>query len=412
MSLYFERYSFKGKLIDDLPSKNLGLVITIPCFNEPELTKSLASLAYCHPGSYDVEVIVVINHSEHAKDEIKARNYGSYIEAVEFAKIHNSDHLKFHILLEELPAKHAGVGLARKTAMDEAARRLDQVNRPEGIIACFDADSLCEDNYLLALEFYFQANPKAPGASIHFEHPLEGELANDVYKAIIEYELFLRYYVHILRYAGFPYSYQTIGSSMAVRNNIYQKQGGMNRRKAGEDFYFLHKIIPLGHFGEITKTKMIPSPRQSDRVPFGTGKAVNDWLENQELTTYNPKTFEDLRIFFTKLNLVEDYNLFNISSLEALPKAFIEFAETIDIDDNIKRIKKNSKDITSFKANFHRWFDGFKVLKYVHFARDHFYPNLPIKEACDWLFDQMNLEREKTAKDQLLKLREVDRKTS
>ena len=410
MSIYFERYAFKGSLIETPPSEKLGLVVTIPCYNEAELIKSLASIAYCHPGRYDAEVIVVINHSTDAPEPIKKQNKATYQAAEEFAGLYNTDHLTFHILLEELPPKHAGVGLARKIAMDEAARRLDMVGKANGIIACFDADRLCEDNYLLTLEFYFEAHPKAPGCSIHFEHPLTGGLSPVHYEAIIDYELFLRYYVHALRYAGFPHAYQTIGSSMAVRNNVYQKQGGMNRRKAGEDFYFLHKIIPLGDFGEIKRTKIIPSPRQSDRVPFGTGKAVNDWLNKGSLETYYPKSFEDLKKFYTKLNLVEDYNLLLNKWLESLPESIIEFTQTIDLRMHVERIKRNSRDLNSFKMNFHRWFDGFKVLKYVHFARDHFYPNLPIKEACDWLFEQQGLPKQESAMEMLLHLRQVDRK--
>lgn len=410
LSIYFDRYAYKEQFIKEVPSEKLGMVITIPCYNEPELTKSLASLAYCHPGRYDVEVIVVINHSEDADDLIKEHNIATYNVALDFAKIYNTEHLIFHIMLEELPAKHAGVGLARKIAMDEAARRLDQVGNTNGVIVCFDADSLCLDNYLLALEFYFEAHQKMPGCSIHFEHPLEGELHPSIYEAIIDYELFLRYYVHALRYAGFPYAYQTIGSSIAVRNHIYQQQGGMNRRKAGEDFYFLHKVIPLGNFGELTRTKVIPSPRQSDRVPFGTGKAVNDWLTTSKLDTYHPNSFKDLHEFYTKLNLVTDYNSLVNNWLNHLPESIIEFSELIELPLNIERIKANSKDLESFKSNFHKWFDGFKILKYVHFARDNFCPNLPIKEACNWLFEIMELDNPGNAKEMLLKMREVDSK--
>ena len=89
-------------------------------------------------------------------------------------------------------------------------------------------------------------NPRSPGCSIYFEHPLHGPLEPKVYEAIAAYELHLRYYVQALRYAAFPYAHHTIGSSMAVRADAYAKQGGMNKRQAGEDFYFLHKIIPLG----------------------------------------------------------------------------------------------------------------------------------------------------------------------
>src|SRR5213594_3575687 len=99
---------------------------------------------------------------------------------------------------------------------------------------------------------------------------MAGLLDPKVAEAIAAYELHLRYYVRALRYAGFPYAHHTIGSCMAVRADVYKKQGGMNKRQAGEDFYFLQKIIPLGHFTDLTETKVIPSSRPSDRVPFGT----------------------------------------------------------------------------------------------------------------------------------------------
>ena len=43
-------------------------------------------------------------------------------------------------------------------------------------------------------------------------------------------------------FVGYPDSIYTIGSAFAVRAEAYMKQGGMNRRQAGEDFYFLYKL--------------------------------------------------------------------------------------------------------------------------------------------------------------------------
>ena len=166
------------------------------------------------------------------------------------------------------------------------------------MILCTDADTLFPKNYLSETLTYFQKNPKIQACSIHFEHPLDQENS----KEIIEYELHLRYYVEALKYAKHPHAFHTIGSSMAVRSEAYQQQGGMNKRKAGEDFYFLHKLIPNGRFGDIVSTHTIPSPRLSDRVPFGTGKAMNDQINQKgELLSYHPQIFEDLKLFLTKV---------------------------------------------------------------------------------------------------------------
>lgn len=408
--LYFERYAYRDAFIKEPPSPNLGLVVTIPCFNEPDLISSLESLKACKPPDCDAEVIVVINESLDAHDHIKRQNSATLKAATEWSAAHSTTKLKFFFHYEALPPKHAGVGLARKIAMDEAARRLDQVGKNDGIIACFDADSLCEKNYLTALEAYFDSNPKSPGCSIHFEHPLEGPENENIYQAIVDYELFLRYYVHALKFAQYPHAHQTIGSSMAVRNNIYQKQGGMNKRKAGEDFYFLQKIIPLGQFGDLNKTRVIPSPRISNRVPFGTGKAVNDWLINTKLITYNYLVFSDLLAIIESINSSKDFKNI-ISELEGTqwPASINAFLETVDFENNIERIANNSGSLGAFKSNFYQWFDAFKVLKYVHFARDHFHPNIRIYNAASTLLKMNGITPASTAKEVLIQYREIDK---
>ena len=90
---------------------------------------------------------------------------------------------------------------------------------------------------------------------------------------------------------------------MGSRASTYALSGGMNRRKAGEDFYFLHKIGPLGKIVAVRNTAVYPSARLSDRVPFGTGKAQQEWLvqSNRHRFLYHPQIFEDLRSFLNAI---------------------------------------------------------------------------------------------------------------
>ncbi len=409
-SLYFDRYAYRGAFINEPPSTNLGLVVTIPCFNEPDLIRSLEAIEGCYKPACDVEVIVIINESTNVDSDIKQQNVHTLKAAQAWSAKHSSNHLRFFIHYEALPPKHAGVGLGRKIAMDEAARRLDEVGNGSGIIACFDADSLCDTNYLIALEKYFKENHKSPGCSIYFEHPLEGPEEPVIYQAIIDYELFLRYYVHALKFATYPHAHQTIGSSMAVRNNIYQKQGGMNKRKAGEDFYFLQKIIPLGRFGDLNETRVIPSPRISNRVPFGTGKAVNDWLINGKLESYNHLIFSDLLLLNKSINSSKDLRSVVLDLNTAQwPDSISKFLQTIDFELNIERIFNNSGSIEAFKSNFYNWFDAFKVLKFVHFARDNYYQNTPIFEGAYALLSSKGIKPKSTTKELLIQYRNIDK---
>ena len=396
MSLYLERYAYyQHSLIEDTPSENLYLSIVIPCFNEPNIGYTLESLSNCTRPEKGVEVIIVVNNSESASNEIIQQNQKSIEEIKEF-KIDNPT-LAVHILEElKLPKKHAGVGLARKIGMDEAVRR-----NPNGIIVCLDADSLVEPNYLVEIEQHFEQSNKTLGCGINFEHPLQGELGEVVYDGIVSYELHLRYFINVQKWAGHPHAYQTIGSSMAVRSSTYEKVGGMPKKQAGEDFYFLQKVIQLGNFSEIKSTKVIPSPRVSDRVPFGTGKAVGDYLEsNKESLTYNFNTFVDLKAGITNLE-----NLYK-GNFDKLPQSLTSFWALGGFDE-IKNIIKRSPNFNVFKKNFFNWFNAFQVMKYVHFARDNFHHNQPLIKMCNQ-FLGINFKSEK---ELLLHFRELDLRT-
>lgn len=410
-SIYLERYAYPKTYLDLTEFDEPGIIVVIPCHNEPDLIASLQSLENCEKPDCQVSIIIVINAGENAFEQIKEQN----LKTLESAQIwaNKASKYNYHFILDNrLPKKHAGVGLARKIGMDEAVR-VFELNQRDGVILCYDADSFCQQNLLVEVEKLFNSDDSIPGCSIHFEHPLEGDLEADNYEGITNYELHLRYYIDGLKYSGFPYAFQTIGSSMAVRSSAYQKQGGMNRRKAGEDFYFLHRLIPLGNFRNLNSTKIIPSPRKSDRVPFGTGKAIGDWLESnlEEYQTYDYRVFEDLKQFFD-LNRT----LFHLSIEELkdhygkFPFSLRSFLAYEEFKSKVAEFHQYSNSRETFDKRLYQWFDGFKVLKFVHSARDQFYPNIPISKALDWLFDQYLENKPSNLTEGLVRLRELNRK--
>ncbi|NRB49384.1 MAG: glycosyltransferase family 2 protein [Saprospiraceae bacterium] len=386
MNQYLQQRTLFAPLIYRKPSLNLGMVVVIPAYDEPFLLLSLMNLSRCTLPLCDVEVIVVINNSEQSSQAVRDCNQETYLKALQWAKKNNKHRIKFHILyVPDLPSKSAGVGLARKIGMDEACWRLMKIKNKKGVIVCFDADSRCETNYFLALEEHFKNHPKTPACNIYFEHPIHGaEHEDEVYEAIVPYELHLRYYIQAQRLAGFPHAYHTVGSSMAVRVMAYQQQGGMNKRKAGEDFYFLHKFISLGRFSECLSTKVIPSPRPSHRVPFGTGRAVNEIVASSgTYDTYHLSSFFDLKNLFDLVPAlykaeVEEYE----DMVAELPASIQDFLTQVDYLSKWQEIKINTASRKAFITRFYKWFNAFMLMKYVHFARDHHYPNIPVGEAA------------------------------
>src|SRR5438552_236738 len=414
---YFRRFGFCDRQIATPPEPDLGIVVVIPCFNEPDLIGSLESLWLCARPDCSVEVIVIVNSPAGGGEEILMQNQATLKTAVEWIAQHRHPRLALHTLhFPGLPAKQSGVGLARKIGMDEALRRFDDVGRREGIIVGYDADCRCETNYLTALERHFQENPQSPGCSIYFEHPLRGPLSSQVYGAIAAYELHLRYYVQALRYAGFPHAHHTLGSCMVVRADAYRKQGGMNKRKAGEDFHFLNKIIPLGGFADLTRTTVYPSPRPSDRVPFGTGKAVRAFLEGKEASTYPLDAFLALKSLFDWPPLLDGpEGGFADGDDLRWPEAVREFLNRHRFAEAMSEIRRNTSSEAAFRKRFFQWFDGFLAMKFVHYARDRFHGDGNLCEQAAKLLAIMGRElpagAEVSVRELLPIYRELDRGT-
>jgi len=350
---------------------------------------------------------VVVNSAADVETSIVEQNERTLREARAWIEQQSDPKLTVHLIdARGLPPRHAGVGLARKIGMDEALRRFDDAGTIDsGVILCFDADCSCAPNYLRAINEHFRANPLSPACSIYFEHPLEGDLQSEVYEAIATYELHLRYYVQALRYAGFPHAYHTIGSSMAVCARAYMEQGGMNRRQAGEDFYFLHKLIPLGGFTELNSTAVYPSPRPSNRVPFGTGRAVSEWLQRPRTKTYPLQAFDDLRLFLQSVP-----SLMKSSELQPAPESIRRFLTEQGFDAALAEIRGHTSTPAAFTKRFFRWFDGFRAMKFVHHARDNFYGEEEVEIASSKLLERLGRSMvDASTRELLLAYRKLDR---
>ncbi|HEY9124206.1 MAG TPA: hypothetical protein PK252_01975 [Bacteroidales bacterium] len=405
---YFERYQTREPLINEAPDSNLSLVVCIPSYNENNIIRAIEALYCCTPLQNKAKVIILLNYTQN-NEPMKAFHERQLIETQQWISKHQRADIQFHVFLKALPAKDAGVGLARKIAMDEALRLFNLLDKRNGIIVGYDADCTCKPNYLAEIESFFIKNPRAPGISVYFEHPTEGEeFEPQIYKAILQYELYLRYYIEALRYCGFPYAFQTLGSSFAVRADAYASQGGMNKRKAGEDFYFLHKIIPLGRYDELNTTAVYPSPRISDRVPFGTGAAVSDIISDTEgYKVFNPKSFEVLKGFFSLVpKFYKAENAFIHKYIETIGPSFAEFLKSEKMVEAVANCNANSSNINVFIRRFYAWFNGLLALQCLNKLHESAFQYVPVAEASNGLLSMLDKQYEQAnySENELLKI--------
>ncbi len=312
----------------------------------------------------------------------------------------------------ELPDK-AGVGTARKLGLDwglavlahglhgrhgrrfaDTPDSLRSFVKEEGhsefrvpssaFLLSLDADTHVESNYLAAVRAHFDHAKPPWAAVIAYAHRLDDQPA-----AIVCYELFLRYHVLGLRYAGSPYAFHTIGSAMACTAQAYAAVAGMNQRQAGEDFYFLQQLAKTGPVDTITTTTVHPSARASWRVPFGTGQRVGRYHagEHDEYAVYNPEIYRVLRDWLAAVaDNLDASPVRLLAKARAIEPQLEAFLIANDFASAWTSLQKNAPNPTQLHAQFHRWFDGFKTLKLIHHLRDNGYPQTNLFQALATMF--------------------------
>jgi hypothetical protein len=347
----------------------------------------LDSLAGCRAPDCSVEVIIVINAPDDATRENLENNKKCIINIESWRELNINCFFRLYVFeTGQFYVKGWGVGLARKTGMDEAVRRFNSISKPEGVILNLDADCTVEKNYFIAVNNDLLIRKEASACSIYFEHPISGNnYPGSIFRYITLYELHLRYYYQGLAYSGFPYVFHTVGSAIAVKALPYIRAGGMNRRQAGEDFYFIQKLVPSGGYFYLNTTAVYPSPRSSTRVPFGTGASIGK-LEagnSSTLLSYNMLAFKELRFFFELTDLFFKSSNVNLDELyNMIPQGMRLFLDKEEWIDKMIEVKDNTSGIQSFKKRFYGWFNMFRIVKYLNFVHLKYFEKKPVDTSA------------------------------
>ena len=411
---WLNRRALFPKLITDPPDNHTGIIVVVPSFDEPLIHNLLDSLNSCTVPECAAEIIIVVNAPGSASPE-QLRNNSDSIKKIDSWKKRNKSFFRTHVIdTGQNHLKEWGVGLARKTGMDEAVRRFDSINMPEGVISSLDADCRVSKNYFTSLYEELLLKKERKACSVYFEHPVSGnEFPEHIYRNIIQYELHLRYFIHCLIYAGYPGAFHTVGSAFALKALQYIRSGGMNRKQAGEDFYFVQKLIPLGGYFELKSTTVYPSPRESGRVPFGTG-AMMATLSGDlsgSLFTYNLQAFTELKEFFASAE-----SLFNtgekkiIDSYYALPESVKSFIDIGEWSARMIEIRNNTSSYGSFRKRFFTWFNTFRIVKYLNHVHEGIFIKQDVSVAAAELMRIINPRKlAEGASELLTEYRKMDR---
>ena len=344
-------------------------VLTIPCYDEPP--ECVGTVL----GHLDASalVILVINAPSDADAEAHRRT-----EAL-WRALGGADDEPFHFSrwrrrIDVLAVNRAapnrfiprrqGVGLARKIAADMACALIAAGRIRSPWIHMTDADAELPADY-------FAPMPASPGCALYpFRHEAPPELA----PAMGRYELHLRYYVNRLGWAGSPYAFHTIGSTITIHADTYAKVRGVPKRNAGEDFHLLNKAAKVAPVHRLSRPEIRLEARLSTRVPFGTGPALSRMTEDDHPLSYAPESFHRLAEVIAHIDSGAPLSDESAALLEEL--GYARFRTQAQ--------RQHRRPDTLRKAT-HQWFDGLRTLRFIHCAR-RFHPDQPLAESLNRLF--------------------------
>ena len=405
--------------LDDLPDLQPWVnVVVIPACNErPEFLRSPPP---CGGRSL---MILVVNESVSAPDWVSSNNLSLANEVQKKfmrlwqpapdcersfgLKLYRDERASRDVLLvdrfsegRQLPVK-GGVGHARKIGVDLAACLIHRKRIGSPWIHCTDGDVRLPETYFTCSNTVESRGPECSALIYPFYHCDDrGNAAQqEVVKATQLYELSLRYYVAGMKYAQSPYAFHTIGSTIAVRASHYAKVRGFPKRAAGEDFYLLNKLAKVGTVLELEKgpdcKPLEIASRRSDRVPFGTGAAVNKITAFSDPVNdfrfYDPVVFELLKQWLHTWPEIWQSRSSDLSSSVFAGASgniiqgdkqqwLVTGLKEIGTEKALDHAFRQSRDLHQFSRQMHTWFDAFRTLKLIHYLRDHHLSSISYSE--------------------------------
>ena len=280
-----------------------------------------------------------------------------------------------------------GVGQARKIGNDIACKLITIDCLQSHWIANCDADCLLPSDYFNAIDHY-KNHIEASAILFPFQHIATNN--SEVNQATKIYQLSLQYYVSGLTWAGSPYAYHSLGSTIVINYVHYTKVRGFPKRSGGEDFYLLNKLLKTDPIFQLERPCIDIESRLSARVPFGTGPAIaiicqlNDPFDYQ---IYHPMCFYYLKHFLSILHgaVIKD----ELIPIETLITSFatehlsadilLSATKALDVNAGLAHAFKQGKDPQQRQKQIDDWFDAFKTLKFIHHLRDNGLGEVSIK---------------------------------
>ncbi len=262
-----------------------------------------------------------------------------------------------------------GVGLARKVGCDIALSMIDAGVIRDHWIFTTDADVTLPADYF---EIPKSVTEKSAAAVFPFRHVAETEYAD----ACQAYELSMLYYAAGIHWAGSNYGYTTIGSTLAFSANHYAGVRGFPKRNTGEDFYLLNKLRKSGPVTCLGGPTITISGRLSERVPIGTGRAIEKINASGETASVeHPDCYVALK---EVLSWMKDLAARQTVTPKLRDRMSEQILEEFGFFEHYENKRTQSPSQAVMEKHLADWFDALKTRQFIHRVRDLRYGLVPI----------------------------------
>jgi len=347
------------------PSKDkYDIIITIPCYDEYDyIFKTLNSINIQDSVYLEKTIVsIVINNSMDENESVILNNKKTY------EKLLNATY-DFDLILidafsngKEIEPKFSGAGMARKISVDAMLNYLKE----DSLICFIDADTILSDKYLTCIKSSYSKN-KWQASIVNFSHQNDEPKTKVLIK---EYEKYLKETAANIKSCGSPYGYVSLGSTMVCTYLAYISVGGMNRKIASEDFYFLQELEKYCGVKQINDILVHPSSRYASRLYLGTSMRLQKSLAGElDLSTlYFSKDAYNILEKWIQLALSSKEKTYNTlkDNILRIDHDLLEFLNSINLKGAWESIV-NSPSSNHFEKQFHRWFDGLSIFKLLKF---------------------------------------------
>jgi hypothetical protein len=189
-----------------------------------------------------------------------------------------------HVVELDLPPGTAHVGTARRIAMNEASRRLFSLDRPRGIIATTDADTLVAPTWIAETRREVALGAEAVGGRILVAARERRAMALRVRNRFLRNVGYHALANEVLARIDprpadpWPWHEQFFGASLAITARAYRAVGGLPALPSGEDAALAEALrranIEIRHSPAV---RVHTSGRLDGRAPAGLAALLASW---------------------------------------------------------------------------------------------------------------------------------------